>query len=143
MNWIINPLKNYAGFSERARRAEFWTFLAFATTLQLAARYIDEWRQAETIAAGMGIFELCVTLTLLLPTVAVVVRRLHDSGRSGFWLFLGYGPLALINLPMAVDQSMSLVLSGAVIMGVGALFIILLLPGNGNQNRYGADPRRR
>ena len=143
MDWVIGPLKNYAIFGGRARRAEFWVFLAFATLLQMALRYVDQIRGAEPIAAEMGLAELCITLVLLLPTVAVGVRRLHDSGRSGLWIFLGYGPLALINLPMAVDQSMKLVLSGALIMGAGALLIIMLLPGNAGQNRYGPDPRRR
>jgi uncharacterized membrane protein YhaH (DUF805 family) len=144
MDWIIGPLKNYAAFSGRARRWEFWAFLAFVTILQMGARYFDMLGGGATLVAlGMGIFELSITLVFLVPTVAVGVRRLHDSARSGLWMLLGYGPLALVNLPIAVDGSLDLVLSGAMIMGVGALLIMMLLPGTSGQNRYGADPRKR
>jgi uncharacterized membrane protein YhaH (DUF805 family) len=144
MNWIIGPLKNYATFSGRSRPLEFWVFLAFATILQMAAGHFDGLgSKATPIAIGMGITELCVTIILLLPSVAVGVRRLHDSERSGLWMLLGYGPLAMVNLPIAVDKGMSLVLSGALIMGIGSLLIIMMLPGTNGQNRYGPDPRSR
>jgi uncharacterized membrane protein YhaH (DUF805 family) len=144
MTWVIEPLKNYATFSGRARHADFWGFLALATIAQFAARYFDGLTDgAAPIAVGMGIAELCVTILLLLPTVAVGVRRLHDSGRSGLWMLLGYGPLAMTNLPNAADGGMKLVLSGALIMGIGSLLIMMLLPGTNGQNRYGADPRSR
>jgi uncharacterized membrane protein YhaH (DUF805 family) len=144
MDWIIGPLKNYASFSGRSRTLEFWGFLAFATILQMAARYFDGLDDsAIPIAANMGMIELCVTILFLLPTVAVGVRRLHDSERSGLWMLLGYGPLAMVNLSIASDKSMNLVLSGALIMGIGSLLIMMLLPGTNGQNRYGADPRSR
>ena len=95
------------------------------------------------VALGMGIIELCTLIIFLVPTVAVGVRRLHDSGRSGLWLLLGYGPLAMANLPIADDGSLDFVLSGALIMGVGALLIMMLLPGTSGQNQHGADPRKR
>jgi uncharacterized membrane protein YhaH (DUF805 family) len=144
MDWIIAPLKNYAAFSGRARRLEFWAFLAFVTILQAGGRYFDGLNAEVTpIALGMGIAELCITLVFLLPSVAVGVRRLHDSGRSGLWMLLGYGPLAMANLPIALDGSLDRVLSGALIMGGGALLIMMLLPGVNSQNRYGTDPRKR
>jgi uncharacterized membrane protein YhaH (DUF805 family) len=144
MDWIIGPLKSYATFSGRARRLEFWAFLAFVTILQMGGRYFDGLNAEVTpIALGMGIAELCITLVFLLPSVAVGVRRLHDSGRSGLWMLLGYGPLAMANLPLAVDGSLDRVLSGALLVGIGALLIMMLLPGNSGQNQYGADPRKR
>jgi uncharacterized membrane protein YhaH (DUF805 family) len=144
MNLIIGPLKNYASFSGRARPLEFWFFLFFVTMLQVAGRYFDGLGEATTpVAVGMGMIELCVTIIFLLPLVAVGVRRLHDSERSGLWMLLGYGPLALLNLPIAKDKGMDLVLSGAVIMGVGSLLIMMLLPSTNGQNRYGAQPGSR
>jgi uncharacterized membrane protein YhaH (DUF805 family) len=144
MDWIIGPLKNYASFSGRARPMEFWVFLAFATILQMVARYFDGLYDAATpIAANMGMIELCMTIIFLLPTVAVGVRRLHDSERNGLWMLLGYGPLAMVNLSVAGSKAMDLVLSGALIMGIGSLFIMMLLPGTNGQNRYGANPRSR
>jgi uncharacterized membrane protein YhaH (DUF805 family) len=144
MDWIIGPFKNYATFSGRARRFEFWAFVIFVTLLQIGARYFDGLRKGvAAVALGMGIIELCTLIVFLVPTVAVGVRRLHDSGRSGLWLLLGYGPLAMANLPIAGDGSLDFVLSGALIMGVGALLIMMLLPGNSGQNQHGADPRKR
>ena len=144
MDWIIGPFRNYATFSGRARRSEFWAFVIFVTLLQIGARYFDGLRSDVTpVALGMGIIELCTLIIFLVPTVAVGVRRLHDSGRSGLWLLLGYGPLAMANLPIADDGSLDFVLSGALIMGVGALLIMMLLPGTSGQNQHGADPRKR
>ena len=144
MNWIIAPLKSYAVFSGRARRSEFWSFLIFVTLLQLGARCVDALRaDGVPIALSMGIFELCAFIIFLVPTIAVGVRRLHDSGRSGLWMLLGYGPLAMANLPIAVDGSFDVVLSGAMIMGIGALLIMMALPGTRGQNQHGADPRKR
>lgn len=144
MDWIIGPLKNYALFSGRARRLEFWAFLAFVTLLQIGARYFDMQRgDALPVALGMGIAEFCTTLVFLVPSIAVGARRLHDSGRSGLWMLLGYAPLAIINLPIAVDGSLDKPMSGALIVGIGALLIMLLLPGTRGQNIFGADPRKR
>lgn len=144
MNWIIGPLKNYAVFSGRARRLEFWAFLAFVTILQMGGRYFDGLRaEVAPVALGMGIAELCTTLVFLVPSIAFGVRRLHDSGRSGLWMLIGYGPLAIANLPIAVDGSFDRMLSGAMIVGGGALLVMMLLPGIDGQNRYGSDPRKR
>ncbi len=144
MDWIIGPFRNYATFSGRARRSEFWAFVIFVTFLQIGARYFDGLRiGVAPVALSMGIIELCTLIIFLVPTIAVGVRRLHDSGRSGLWLLLGYGPLAMANLPIADDGSLDFVLSGALIMGVGALLIMMLLPGISGQNQHGADPRKR
>jgi uncharacterized membrane protein YhaH (DUF805 family) len=144
MDWIIAPLKSYAVFSGRARRLEFWAFLAFVNLLQMGARHLESRGDGTApIAIGMGISELCVFIIFLVPSVAVGVRRLHDSGRSGLWMLLGYGPLVMANLPIAGDGSLDKPLSGALIMGIGALLIMMLLPGNNGQNRYGNDPRKR
>ena len=93
MQWIIGPLKKYADFSGRASRREFWLFMLFVTLLTVAAHSFDEpdGRNA-AVAMNMGIAELSVTLLLLLPSITVGVRRLHDTGRSGWWMMLVYLP---------------------------------------------------
>lgn len=144
MDWIIAPLKNYATFSGRTRRLEFWIFLIFVTILQSGGRYFEGLGDNRSpVALDMGIAEFFITLVFLVPTVAAGVRRLHDSARSGLWMLLGYGPLAMANLPIAADGDFDLVLSGALIMGGGALLIMMILPGTRGQNRYGTDPRKR
>ena len=142
MNWIIRPLKQYAVFTGRSSRAEFWMFLLFATGLTLLAHYIDGVAGGSTpVAIGMGIGELSVTLLFLLPTIAVGVRRLHDSARSGLWMLLGYGPLVLMNLTTGIDRALILIVVGAQIMGGLAWVVMMLLPGTIGPNRFGADPR--
>lgn len=144
MDWIIGPLKNYAAFSGRARRAEFWTFVIFVTLLQVGARYFDGLiPDRPPVALGMGIAELCIFILFLVPTVAVGVRRLHDSGRSGLWMLLGYIPLVIRELPLMAEEILAEMLIGAVLMGGGALLILWLFPGSRGQNQYGADPRTR
>jgi uncharacterized membrane protein YhaH (DUF805 family) len=144
MNWIIAPLKSYAVFAGRARRSQFFAFLAFVTALTIAAHYWDA-RDGDVVPVallGMGILEVCVTLVFLLPTIALGVRRLHDSGRSGIWMLLIYGPWAS-TLLASENRALSLVSAGALIVGGGAWLIQMLLPGTRGTNRYGTDPRTR
>jgi uncharacterized membrane protein YhaH (DUF805 family) len=144
MDWIFGPLKNYATFSGRARRREFWIFLLFVTVVQWGGYYYDaHFGGGEPIALGMGLGALLTTVVFLIPSVAVGVRRLHDSGRSGLWMLLGYGPMAFANLPMEPGSPLELVLAGALVMGIGGLFFMMLIPGTSGQNQYGADPQHR
>ncbi len=144
MDWIIGPLKSYAVFSGRARRSEFWPFVIFVALLQLGGRYFDGLSADKpSVALGMGMAELCIVILFIVPTVAAGVRRLHDSGRSGLWMLLGYIPLVIRELPLMDEQGLADILVGAVLMGGGALVFLWLFPGNNGQNQYGADPRRR
>jgi uncharacterized membrane protein YhaH (DUF805 family) len=77
---------NYAGFAGRASRPELWYFILFLILLQFVAAVVD-------YAIGIRVFEYVVSLATFLPAVAVEVRRLHDVGRSGWWLFLSLIPL--------------------------------------------------
>lgn len=140
MQWIIGPLKKYADFSGRASRIEFWLFLLFVTALTAAARYVDgaEGRDV-AIAMNMGIIELSVTLLFLLPSITVSVRRLHDTGRSGWWTMLIYIPW-LATLASQSNPALVLVSSGALLVGGIAWIILLLLPGSEGENAFGLPP---
>lgn len=91
-------MSKYATFKGRASRSEFWWFYLFAVLLGWAASVVG----AVTMPAGSGlgdIFSLVVNLVLLLPSLAAGARRLHDIGRSGWWLLLcltGIGIILLI-----------------------------------------------
>ncbi|WP_299529486.1 DUF805 domain-containing protein [uncultured Streptomyces sp.] len=86
MNWYLDVLKNYAGFSGRARRKEFWMFVLFnfiiAVVLQIIGSLIDS-----------QIPYFIYVIAVLVPSLAVTVRRLHDTGRSGWWFFISFIPL--------------------------------------------------
>jgi len=78
-------LTKYITFSGRARRSEFWWFALFLFILYIVAAIIDA-------AIGTSIILLLVALAFLLPSLAVTVRRLHDTGRSGWWILIGLVP---------------------------------------------------
>jgi uncharacterized membrane protein YhaH (DUF805 family) len=138
---LINPLKNYAGFTGRATRREFWVFALLFAACTLLAHYADAADGERTpIAAGMGLIELLVFLGLLMPFVAVGARRLHDSGRSGWWLLVFYLPY-LGFVAAAGNEAATLVAAGAFVIGFIVLVVLLLLSGNGGENRFGPDPR--
>jgi uncharacterized membrane protein YhaH (DUF805 family) len=137
MQWIVGPLKRYADFNGRASRMEFWVFLIFGTLLTLAARYFDELDGIRVpIAMGMGTAEAVATLVVLLPTVAVGVRRLHDTGRSGWWTMLIYLPW-LATLATVDRPALLLVTAGALIVGGVAWIILMVLPGDPVVNAFG------
>lgn len=140
MKWIVGPLKKYADFNGRASRTEFWVFLLFVTLATAAAHFADgASRQNVTVALDMGMIELSVTLLLLLPSITVGVRRLHDSGRSGWWMMLVYLPW-LATLAAGANQALLLAASGALLAGGIAWIILLLLPGDAGENAFGAPP---
>jgi uncharacterized membrane protein YhaH (DUF805 family) len=84
---VRSVLTQYATFTGRARRSEYWWFALFNLGLSMVAAVLDA-------VVGATIFELAVALGLLVPSFAVFVRRLHDIGRSGWWLLIGLVPLA-------------------------------------------------
>jgi uncharacterized membrane protein YhaH (DUF805 family) len=112
MNWYLHVLKNYANFSGRARRQEYWMFFLINLIISLVLTFIE---------IKMHIFgvSLLYNLAVLIPSLAVAVRRLHDTDRSGWWLLIGLVPLV-----------------GAIVLLI--FFIIDGTPGN---NRFGVSPK--
>src|SRR5688572_31168375 len=86
MNWYIKALKQYIDFSGRAQRMEFWMFVLFNFLVSLGLAIIDA-------IIGLGFLSPLYSLAVLIPSLAVGVRRLHDTGRSGWWLLIGLIPL--------------------------------------------------
>ena len=83
---IRTVLGKYAVFTGRARRSEYWWFFLFAVIIGVIVDVID-------LAAKSPIIGLLVELALLLPSLAVGIRRLHDISRSGWWILIGLIPL--------------------------------------------------
>lgn len=107
MNWYLKVLKNYAVFEGRAQRKEYWFFALFHQIIIFVLVYLDILMASAGNAPGVGVFQLVYTLATLLPALAVTVRRLHDTDRSGWWLLLAFIPLigALILLFFFVQDS--------------------------------------
>lgn len=85
MNWYIKCLKQYADFSGRARRKEYWLFVLFNYIIFNVAGLIDV-ISGFTDGFEIGPLGALYLLGMLIPSLAVIVRRLHDIGKSG-WLF--------------------------------------------------------
>lgn len=171
MKWIIMPLRRYAQFSGRSRRTEFWSFflanvvlwivfiaLVVGSIMRLASNGMS---QPQIIQALLGsgiwiaIFGL-IYLALILPWIALFIRRLHDIDFSGHWIWIMIGPwLASIVLTMggaaaAISGSLNAsVLATSVgsalnliaLLGWLILMILALLTGTRGVNRFGEDPR--
>jgi uncharacterized membrane protein YhaH (DUF805 family) len=167
--WALRPLKNYAKFSGRASRAEFWWFFLFAMivyfgmiiVLGSTAGGLAAMNPAGAVAAGgFGIFAVFVILfwlLLFIPMLAVQIRRLHDISRSGWWLgafwllyilYMGYSFTFILSAAQTTDGTPPN-MAGAAAFGIIALAmfiysIVLLvffcLPGTRGPNRFGEDP---
>jgi uncharacterized membrane protein YhaH (DUF805 family) len=94
MNWFLIAVKQkYADFSGRARRSEYWYFLLFYMLILIALSVVDVVMGWFSTDAGVGVLSGIYTLALLIPSLSVSVRRLHDTDRSGWWLLIGLLPL--------------------------------------------------
>ncbi len=113
MHWYMDVLKNYVGFSGRARRTEFWMFVLINFIVGIVLTVI------ENIVGLTGVITSLYNLAILLPCLALGMRRLHDTGRSGFWLLLLLIPF----------------------LGWLVLLIFYILEGTPGDNEYGPDPK--
>ncbi|WP_424767616.1 DUF805 domain-containing protein [Paenibacillus sp. sgz302251] len=87
MEWYLKVLKNYVGFQGRARRKEYWMFVLFSFIISLVLTIVEAVTGMPAVLTGL------YSLAILLPSLAVSVRRLHDTGRSGWWLLISLIPL--------------------------------------------------
>ncbi len=92
MNWYLEVLKKYAEFNGRARRKEYWMFFLFNMIVAVILTFIEEVVGMREVG-DRGILSTLYLFAVLLPAIAVGVRRLHDIGRSGWWLLIGLVPI--------------------------------------------------
>lgn len=125
MQWMLMPLRRYADFQGRSTRMEFWMFFLFVTIVMFVLQMlmgimfassmsVDPQTGVVTGAGGMGIFAIIIWLfylAILIPSIAVGVRRMHDQDKSGWFILI---PIA--NL------------------------VFYCLPGTPGPNRFGPDP---
>ena len=89
---IKSGFAKYADFSGRARRSEFWFWALFVLLLELAAVLVD------ALLGTTPLFYVITVLPMLLPSLAVTIRRLHDRDHSGWWVLIGVIPFGGIVL---------------------------------------------
>lgn len=115
MNWYVKVLKQYADFSGRARRMEYWMFVLVNAIIGFVL-YLPAIVTGDQIWA---ILYYVYALAVLIPSLAVAVRRLHDTGRTGWWILIGLVPL----------------------VGLIILLVFMFTDGEQGSNRYGPSPK--
>ena len=98
--YFVDNLKNrYAKFDGRANRREYWYFVLFYFLISSIAGLIDATiinpmllGQTPMESARGGMLQMIVTLGLMIPSIAIGIRRLHDIGKKGWWILLGFVP---------------------------------------------------
>ena len=116
---VYRRFKKYAVFSGRARRKEYWFFVLFNILATIAAAIIDGITGTYNPATGMGLLGVIYALAVLIPSIAVIFRRLHDTGRSAWWLLILFIPL----------------------IGVLVVLYFLVLDSQEEENEYGPSPK--
>ncbi len=107
MNYFLDGLKNFADFSGRARRPEYWFFILFVYIITLVMYGID-FVALDAAESGYGILSSIFSLVILVPSISLAVRRLHDTGRSGWWYLVCLIPLGgLVLIYFLVQDSES------------------------------------
>lgn len=133
MKWFVDPLKKYADFLGRARRQEYWMWQLANVCIFAFVMVIDfligtAWlHSTDLYSSGLApspihsfyIATVLYFLAVAIPSLAITVRRLHDTGRSGFWIFIQVIPY----------------------LGPLILFVFLVLDSDPFPNKYGPSPK--
>jgi uncharacterized membrane protein YhaH (DUF805 family) len=113
MNWYLQALQRYAEFSGRSRRKEFWFSTRFNFLVALGLGFIDLMMGTAPLLGALYF------LGILIPSIAVTVRRLHDTGRSGWWILISLVP----------------------VIGALVLLVFVVLDSEPRANEYGPNPK--
>lgn len=170
----------YATFTGRSRRSEYWWFSLFTTIVMLVCfvpffvtvgfksddAFSSEWTLGTCISAVLILIGALFALVVIIPSLAVTVRRLHDTGRSGWWILWSFIAsfvvtiitIILFGVEKGADMGEVLAISSAFKVGIGAglvmllatlaewgvgitIFIFSLLDSHKGENKYGASPK--
>ncbi|MDF7679218.1 DUF805 domain-containing protein [Enterobacteriaceae bacterium ESL0689] len=127
MHWYFKALRNYAVFSGRASRMEYWMYTLITTIISIIIMILDitlfDWQPLTDTLYGTRfswgpLLSIYILLTFL-PNLALSFRRLHDTDHSAWWLLISLVPL----------------------VGGIVLLVFYCLPGTQGDNRFGPDPK--
>ncbi len=112
MQWFLKAVRQYADFNGRARRTEYWFYILFYILFAIALSFVDA-------ALTAGVLSTLYALALMVPSLAVLVRRLHDTDRSGWWILIGFVP----------------------VIGLLVLLVFACMDSSPGDNRFGPSPK--
>lgn len=116
--WWITGWRKFGDFNGRGRRKEYWSFTVGNVALSMLLAFVDQMLGTFSAADGMGVLSGLYLLAILIPSLSAGVRRLHDTGKSGWWLLIGFIP----------------------IVGL-VLLVFLLQDSEAGENRFGPSPK--
>ncbi len=119
MKWYLKVLKNYAVFAGRARRKEYWFFVLFNILIFMVLSLVEHFMGLVEAGAYYGPISGLYNLAVLIPSIAVTVRRLHDTGKSGWWILLNLIP----------------------IVGAVVIIVFMVIDSDEAANEYGPNPK--
>lgn len=119
MNYYLAALKNYTNFTGRARRSEYWYFVLFHVLIVITLGATAAILGSEMGSQVIVLVAIVYVLGTILPSLALIIRRLHDIGKSGWYYFVSFIPL------------------------IGSIWLLVLLftEGDRGDNQYGPDPK--
>lgn len=119
MDWYLKVINNYRDFNGRARRKEYWMFVLYNIMFSLVAMVLDNIFGIAWGSLGYGPLYTIYGLVIIIPNLAVLIRRLHDIGKSGWMLLVALIPF----------------------VGVFWLLFLLVTDGVPGENQYGENPK--
>jgi len=119
MSWYLEALKKYAMFGGRSRRKEYWYFVLFSLIVSLVLSAIDALLGTFSSSTNVGLLGGIYGLAIIIPSIAVSVRRLHDIDRTGWWVLISLVP----------------------VIGTIVLLVFAALEGTPGENRFGPNPK--
>jgi uncharacterized membrane protein YhaH (DUF805 family) len=119
MGWYLEALKKYAVFGGRSRRREYWYFVLFSLVVSLLLSAVDALLGTFSSSTNVGLLGGIYGLAIIIPSIAVSVRRLHDIDRTGWWVLISLVP----------------------VIGTLVLLVFAVLDGTPGENRFGPNPK--
>ena len=119
MSWVLQSFKKYADFSGRSRRKEYWMFQLFTVIAALLMGFISGIDELGDLLADVPVFPMVFLLGTIIPHLSLLVRRLHDTSRSGWWLLVVLIPF----------------------VGHLYLFYLCVSESHPGENKYGPNPK--
>jgi len=119
MNWYLQVLQNYFVFSGRARRKEYWYFMLFNLIITVLLMALDMLTTMFSQTYGVGLTSGLYSLAVFIPSLSVLIRRLHDTNHSAWWLLIWLIP----------------------IVGFLVLLVFTIFDSDEGSNRYGPNPK--
>lgn len=120
MEWMILPLKRYADFQGRSRRKEYWMFTLGVVIVAILVAFVEVALGLDgSVGDSYGPLTLLLLLAIIIPGIAVQVRRFHDQDKSGWFVLIGLIPF----------------------VGSLIVFVFMCLAGTDGPNRFGPDPK--